>query len=295
MNEIDRYWKQLEAAGEPPMYARGILEVDFDELDSRLAANDRPFWQANIDALYDGDVMLIKRAFDPEFVEKLKTNVRQFWRKNPDSFYKMKDNCPDFHRVIDEELSTKYAVHAVKHSAYFFPWNEDPCEIRDEVMSRWSVIKEQIGIGRHGFEGSLPSDGAVDRIQVCMYPPRIGRLATHTDPYHNQRTIISGFLSRRGAGEYNTGGFYVVNQNREKVDVEPKIEVGDMAIAYATIKHGVTPIDADYQGPIDWYEGEGRWFLGLYTNDSDEKKGRRLTGISYHDADDSKPVPVSVS
>ena len=31
----------------------------------------------------------------------------------------MKENCPDFHRVIDENVSNLYSIKALKHSAYF--------------------------------------------------------------------------------------------------------------------------------------------------------------------------------
>ena len=52
-------------------------------------------------------------------------------------------------------------------------------------------------------------------------------------------------------------------------------EVGDMAIGYATIYHGVREVDPEVN--LDWTSNQGRWFLGLYSNDSDVKT-ERATG-----------------
>ena len=44
-------------------------------------------------------------------------------------------------------------------------------------------------------------------------------------------------------------------------------------IAYPTVVHGVNIID-EHKKP-NWHDDpKGRWFLGLYTNDSNEKKNR---------------------
>ena len=51
---------------------------------------------------------------------------------------------------------------------------------------------------------------------------------------------------------------------------EDEIEVGDIGIGYATVVHGVKPCD----GEAEWTSGNGRWFLGLYSNVSDEVKDR---------------------
>jgi len=189
----------------------------------------------------------------------------------------MLEGCPNFHRVIDEELAKKYSVTAVKHSAYVFPWNDDLLGLRNEINARWRVIKKFSGLAPLKYEDNTPKAGVVDRIQVCLYPPGAGELERHTDPFHNQLTFISGFLSTRGEKDsYDEGGFYVIGVNDEIVDFEPFVKEGDMAIGPATVEHGVLKVDSSYSGPIDWYGRRGRWFLGLYNNDSDEV-GKRET------------------
>jgi len=43
--------------------------------------------------------------------------------------------------------------------------------------------------------------------------------------------------------------------------------VGDSVMFYGSISHGVNPIDIDQ--PLDWSFETGRWFIGMFVNDSD--------------------------
>lgn len=57
-----------------------------------------------------------------------------------------------------------------------------------------------------------------------------------------------------------------MDHNMEKVDLETQLDIGDMLCIYPTLVHGVSAVDA--HKPLDWTSIEGRWFLGLYSNDS---------------------------
>jgi len=98
-----------------------------------------------------------------------------------------------------------------------------------------------------------------------------------------RRFLIAGFkllvqqiLNRHS---YTEGGFYVIGVNDGIVDLEPFVKESDMAIGLATVENGVLKVDQNYSGPIDWCGRRGRWFLGLYSNDSDEV-GKRKTASS---------------
>ena len=43
--------------------------------------------------------------------------------------------------------------------------------------------------------------------------------------------------------DFKSGGFWALNQNNQKVNLENQIEVGDMGIGSAKIVHGVDKID----------------------------------------------------
>jgi hypothetical protein len=61
--------------------------------------------------------------------------------------------------------------------------------------------------------------------------------------------------------------------NSPEVFLEQEITKGETVIAYPKVLHGVKTID-EHKKP-NWNEDpRGRWFLGLYTNDSNEITNR---------------------
>jgi len=160
---------------------------------------------------------------------------------------------------------------------FFYHWNKDPLNIFPEIYKRWRIIKKLMGLDMLEFEKNEPKDGVVDRIQIVRYPSKFGYLEPHSDPYKYQRLFLSGYMSKKNR-DYFDGGFYVLNKDNKVIDVENFIDVGDIAIGYATIIHGVAPVNRK-KNP-DWNDiNDGRWFLSMYSNESDEVKNRH-TGYS---------------
>ena len=279
LEDIKNYWQsKIKKTGLPKHSSRNIL-LEFSTFKDNLI-NSKKNTFLLIDQVMSGKIVILKNALPLDVTRKIKLNTRKFWLNNEDSFHKMIGETPNFHRVIDQEITKKYSTTGVKHSAYLFPWNEDFLEVRKEINNAWNIIKQFIGLDINE-DNILISDQKQDRIQVCLYPPQIGFMETHTDPYHNQLTFISGLLSKRGnKDQYMEGGFYTIDKNDNKCDVEAFTDEGDMVIGMATIKHGVDLVDPNYKEEIDWYGTKGRWFLGLYSNDSDLLKNRR-TSITY--------------
>ena len=81
-------------------------------------------------------------------------------------------------------------------------------------------------------------------------------------------------MSKRGV-DFQGGGFYLVGEGDRVINVEDDIDVGDICFAYATVYHGVAPVDIDKEP--DWENDDGRWFLSMYSNASDEVP-KRHTG-----------------
>ena len=275
-NKFLTQWRNLESKSQPPTYFNKVVEVPFNELKYNAMEQNRIFVKEFTENIWAGNCYLIKNAFSKDWIEEVKIKIFEHWKEEPSVFHKMLEGCPNFHRVIDPDIATKYTVDAVRHSSYYFPWNSDPLNILGEIYQRWEVIKILSGLDHDEFTKNTPADGPIDRIQISQYPSGIGMLSSHTDPYHHQRFFISGYMSKRGI-DYQKGGFYLLNSDQEKVDVEDGIKVGDMAIAYATIKHGVDLIDPGQK--VEWGSMKGRWFLGLYTNDSDEVQNRKSSTL----------------
>ena len=196
----------------------------------------------------------------------------------------MIEGCPDYHRVITPEAAKNYSVGAVRHTTYFFKWNNDPCNFNEKIYERWRYSKFVAGLGFNQFENNTPKDGSVDRIQIVCYPPKYGGVEVHKDTISNSPLAISCYLSSKNI-DFKTGGFYCMDKHNNKINLEDKIKAGDLSLYCATIDHGVDPIDSDSNvKDYDWYSGIGRWWMGLFTNDSNLKKNRNtsLSLDKYH-------------
>jgi len=278
MHFYKKTWdEKLNSLGMPANFT-GVTKIKFQDFKENLDNDNHEFADRIITNLVEGKVILIKSAFTEKFVSDLKQKVKLFWQNNPDTFHKMIEDCPDFHRIISPDKAKNYSVGAVKHATYFFPWNDDPCEINSQIFNRWGYMKKLSGLRFDEFLKNTPKDGQVDRIQIVVYPPGFGELETHTDPFNTTPLAISGYLSSIKSGDFSSGGFYCVDEKENKIALENEIDIGDMGFFCASVKHGVTVIDkelvsSDYIN-CDWSRGSGRWFLGLYTNDSNEIKNR---------------------
>lgn len=265
---IKNFWENLEGKKIKPKYVNNIITLSYSDFKIKLNNIDEIF--KLIEQIYNGNIFIIKNSFDENFINNVKENFLKFVNSEESSFHKMTENCPDFHRIIDKKVSDLYSIKALKHSAYFFPWNGDKYNLFKPINERWRYLKVLGGRKFNEFEKNTPKDGVVDRIQVLKYPPG-GSLETHCDPHHNQRTFISIYMSKRGE-DYKSGGFYVLNKHNKKIDVEEYISSGDIGFGYASVMHGVEKINGLEN--CEWNTKTGRWFIGLYSNDSDEKKKR---------------------
>ena len=271
MSPFLKAWEDMERENPRPTRVRFIRRWDWEDFSQAVLNADFDFVWNMVSTLYAGDVYIIHKAFPEVFMHDLREKAFHYGRSRPSEFHKMLEGTPDFHRVIDLETGKKYSFQVCKHSCFFYPWNDDPLGIFPTVYSRWRVIKYLMGLEKDAYEKNTPKDGVVDRIQIAQYPSRIGFLEPHSDPYLHQRLFFSGYMSKRGS-DYEGGGFYLVGAGEEVVDAEASIDVGDIGIGYATVYHGVAPCNREKEP--DWNSTDGRWFLSMYSNASDEVKDR---------------------
>ena len=174
-----------------------------------------------------------------------------------------------------------------KHSFYFYPWNNDPINIWEPIYERWRIIKQLMGLKFDEYEKNTPKDGVIDRIQVVQYPSKIGYLEPHIDPNRNQRLFFSGYMSKQGV-DFKGLGFYLIGSGNKIVEVEQLIDAGDVGIGYSTVYHGVAPVNVDKEP--NWDDiNDGRWFLSMFSNESDERKNR-ITSSSVLEKFDYKEL-----
>ena len=153
-----------------------------------------------------------------------------------------------------------------------------------------------MGLNPREYENNTPKDGIIDRVQVVQYPSKIGYLEPHSDPYKFQRLIHSAYMSKQGV-DFEGLGFYLLGKKDNIIETEHLIDVGDIGIGYATVYHGVAPVNLNKEP--DWSdENDGRWFLSLYSNQSDEVKLRHTSEsvtkkLNFIDKDRKKIFPIN--
>ena len=208
-------------------------------------------------------------------LKKTMLDLVDIYKKNKKpTFYKMYDGVPNFHRAIDRETTKKYSLYAIKHSFYFYNWNiKNKLEkkLKDGAYWHWRYIKFLAGNEKKKYENNIPSDGQIDRLQIVRYPSGGGQLKEHVDSRKNQRVVTGIVMSKRGV-DYDTGGFYFKLSKNKNINLEDRIDEGDAVIFYGSIGHGVEVIDPHKK--LSWDSDKGRWFLGMFVNDSDHVKNR---------------------
>jgi len=287
-NQASRLFKEIwldkERNVDLPRYSTGVEILDFQELSEKIDCADQQFIERLVTNLLEGKSFIVKRVFSTEFAHVWKDRVHRDWLSKPSEFFKMVDGVQNFHREIGPDLSGNYYAGPVKHSSYFFPWNQQSSRLYEAVYPRWGYFKVIGGFSFDEYSENIPSDGMIDRIQIVNYPLGGGKIDTHFDPYHGMKPVLSTYLSKRGI-DYEQGGFYVVEESGALVDVEDLIDVGDMSFTFPTVSHGVAPVDPDKI--LDWSNPSGRWWMGMFCVDSDLVKDRQ-TGGSYSPAMGSK-------
>ena len=78
--------------------------------------------------------------------------------------------------------------------------------------------------------------------------------------------------------DYVEGGTYFFNKKNQKINLEDNIEIGDMGIFYATLKHGVDKVTVkNTSKKFNSSDRMGRWWIGLYSPESDHITDRNTS------------------
>lgn len=276
-NPYMAYWQISEK--KYPKYYRNIKTIEYKNFKKKYYNNENTLSKKKlVKSLLSGDIYILKNAITKQITEKIKKyTITKKFKKKKFSFHKIVDGVPNFSRYIDQSLANKYAFLQVKMTSYYFPFNEknEKLKIYKIVYPLWRVIKHISGFKFNELEKNIPSDGIIDRLQVVRYPLNEGYLEPHTDPHGFQKFFISIYLSKKGK-DFQNGGFYSYKNKNRCTDIENKIDIGDLCFGMATIKHEVKIATGNgiYRNSD---LRSGRWFVGLYTTETNYVKKRRTS------------------
>ncbi len=277
-NRFSAAWREIESTQPPPQRFRRLVVMSAREFEEEVLKQRPSFVDNIVGSLYAGDSYIIKGVFAKDFMLEIRNKVHELWNQTPSSFHKMTEDCPNFHRVIDATVSGKYYANPLKHSYYFFPWNRDSLNLFERIRKKWRLFKCLGGLDFDQYNSNTPKDGIIDRIQVVNYPSGGGKIDTHWDPYNGMKPVLSTYMSKRGV-DYQSGGFYLIDQQDRVVDVEDHIDVGDMGFTFPTVAHGMAAVDPGIEP--DFQSMQGRWWLGMFSISSDLVQNRPTGGVVH--------------
>ena len=272
---INKYWDYLEQKYPRPRYVGKVKYMEFKDLKKAVNSKNEKYLKKIIKNMYVKREAYILRNSATKGLKETVLDIANHYKKTrKTSFHKMKDGTPNFHRVIDKDITKKYSLFAIKHSFYFYNWNVKSKlekKLKDGAYRHWRYVKSLAGNGKNQFEKNLPSDKQIDRLQIVRYPAGGGELRDHVDSRKNQRVVTGVIMSKIGE-DFLKGGFYFKTSKTKKINIEKRLEEGDAVIFYGSIAHGVEKVDP--QEKLSWKSNKGRWFLGMFVNDSDHVQKR---------------------
>jgi len=272
---INKYWDYLEQKYPNPKYVGQVKYIEFKDLKKAIDSKSEIYLKKIIRNMYvKKEAYILRNAATKKLKETILDLANHYKKTRKTSFYKMLDGAPNFHRAIDKNITKKYSLFAIKHSFYFYNWNiksKLEKKLKYGAYMHWRYIKSLAGNGKNQFEKNIPSDKQIDRLQIVRYPAGGGELRGHVDPRKNQR-IVSGIIMSKIGEDFLKGGFYFKSSKTKKNNLEKRLELGDAVIFYGSIAHGVEKVDP--QEKLSWKSNKGRWFIGMFVNDSDHVHDR---------------------
>ena len=276
--KINEYWSHLEKKHKPPTYIDKVKILDFNELKQEADSRNEKYLKKLINGMYlKKEAYILRNAAPNKFKDIVLDLANHYKKTRKPNFHKMLDRSPNFHRVITKDVTKKYKVFAVKHSFFFYNWNiksKLEKKFKDGVYRHWRYVKLLSGNSKNQYEKNIPSDNQVDRLQIVRYPAGGGELRDHIDPRKNQR-VVSGLIMSKIGEDFSKGGFYFRDKKNKKINIENKLKLGDAVVFYGSAVHGVDSVDPKIK--LSWNTNKGRWFIGMFVNDSDHVKNRATT------------------
>jgi hypothetical protein len=221
LNDIKKLWVDLESKKNAPKYVIKVNKLQFKDLKEAVDSQNIEFIKKIIKKMYSGEAFILRNAAKKSLKEVVINLAQQYDKKQKPSFHKMYDASPNFHRIIDQEITKKYSLFAIKHSYYFYNWNiktKLEKELKDGVYRHWRYIKYLAGNSKYRYEKNIPSQKQIDRLQIVNYPHGGGELRDHEDPRKNQR-IVSGLIMSKVGEDFKTGGFYFRDKEGKKLNI----------------------------------------------------------------------------
>ena len=251
-------------------FLRNIHELDFNDFIEKLK-NEKNVLDY-IENIFNGDIIILRKTLSKDFINNSIKKLQQYCLDNPPISPKILEGSKNGY-YISNNTSTGYRT--IDRSFYFFSWNEDTLDIYNTIHKTYKKLKILNGLDEDEITTNTPKDYVVERLHVINYPPVGGEISKHTDPV-NVSIINHGIFGSEFGIDYDRGGFYLIDSEKKKIDIDKKLNKGDSILFFPGLIHGVDPI---YLGntKVDFKKSSGRWYFNFQNIETHEVKNRQTT------------------
>ena len=250
-------WDELIKSEPKPLHLRNCLSFEYSEFVETVMSDDFEVAAQLVENVYAGDALIFKNALNEESIQTLKSRATSFGASVASTRLRIVDGCPDWHEINDGQGVPEGGYQTLDHSFYFFRWNDTGKSIFETIDEAWRIGKIFNGLPPDAFNSNSPNDDVVDRIQIIQYPKGGGLISPHQDPDIYMKCNLGFYLTTKHT-DYQEGGFFIVDGDGKQKLLEDSIGSGCLLIWYASLPHGVIPVDP--KAKLDWSSSEGRWF-----------------------------------
>ena len=212
-------------------------------------------------SLLSNKIVIIKNQKKKNILNKIKNFLSNVAKNNFAEYHKISLGSPNHFRVnFDDKRSI---INGYFYQFSFFPWNQDQLQIFKLFSSIFKFKNRLNNLKEKEFFYPEKNNDCTIRASFQFYPRGSGYLNKHSDPvdYH-QKYLIQMVMSKKGK-DFKKGGLFVEIDNK-KINLDNHVNIGDIIIFKADLKHGVEAIDPNHKSEI--LDFKGRWMILFATN-----------------------------
>ena len=209
-----------------------------------------------------GDVYIIKKVFDENWIEDLKTYLVNVGKNSLPNYESIEKGAPNFHR-INRNDSRAY-VQGSFHQFVFYPWNQDYFNIFEKSKYIFFMKNLISGLRKDKFLNNIPEDNCTARIAIQCYTRGEGFLNKHSDPVDYHQLVVPMLIMSNRGDDFRDGGAFFEDKNGEPINIEKYLSKGDIIFFNAGLNHGVQKIDPNKKS--NWINFNGRWTMLFAVN-----------------------------
>tara|TARA_B100000614_G_C14534971_1_gene488038 strand:- start:358 stop:1110 length:753 start_codon:yes stop_codon:yes gene_type:complete len=197
-------------------------------------------------SLEAGYAFKINHSIDLDLLKKYREYFLKNIDENSEGYTPRTPGCKNYIQVHPDHPNQVVPAFFISFS--IFPWNRESKDLFDE-LAKLFILRNRLA--------SLPDDmyfiredkNLTARIAMQFYPSGKGYMNAHSDPKNIHQFAIPTLTLSKINSDFNSGGFFIVNEDEEKELMDKRLNFGDLSLFHTSIPHGVETIDQNDPSP----------------------------------------------